>query len=257
MTLPQHPEANQAIGEIAVPLSVEAVNAAEYLPMRGEGSGSAGSLADALRNHYTLSLSTVFDGAVSLAVDSPLAGAHQQRNIALAVAAAITLNQKHGFQLTHEAVEVGIRETRWPGRLQLQLPPDDRVQLAPVLLDAAHNPAGAWALRASLSPLPIKGPRTLVFGCMADKAVGQIAQILFPVFDEVLLTAAPTSRAALLQDLSAAAENTGALHRSFNDPQAALEAALASTPAHGLVVCAGSIVLIGGITKHLSEMRYR
>ena len=252
VTLPQHPEANQTIGEIAVPLSIEAVNAAEYLPMRGGSDVPASSLADTLRNRYTLSLPVPFDGSASLLVDSPLAGVHQQRNIALAVAAAITLNQKRGFRLTRRSIEAGIRETRWPGRLQL-LMPGSGARLAPVLLDAAHNPAGAWALRAALSPLPVRGPRMLVFGCMADKAVAEIAQILFPVFDEVLLTSALTSRAASMRDLVEAAEATGAAYRSFNNADAAIEAALLSMPAHGLIVCAGSIMLLGQVTTHLGN----
>ena len=80
VTLPQHPEANAAIGEAAVRLNVRGVDAARCLPpMRAQGLGAASGLA---RNKYELAI----DGEV-IRVDSPLAGQHQQRNLALAIAA--------------------------------------------------------------------------------------------------------------------------------------------------------------------------
>ena len=257
ITLPQHPEANQTIGEIAVPLKVHAISASDYLPPRTGDPEPATSLTALLRNRYALSLPP---GALSnasagpiLHVDSPLAGTHQQRNLALALAAAITLHQQHGYALTLGALEQGLRDTLWPGRLQLLHPPANHSHHAPILLDAAHNPAGAWALRAALAPLPILGPRTLVFGCMADKAIAEIAQILFPVFDEVLLTHSTSVRAASVEQLAAAAEPTGTLYRTFSSAPAALAAAQAATPAHGLVVLAGSIALLGELTAQLRD----
>jgi dihydrofolate synthase/folylpolyglutamate synthase len=257
VTLPQHPEANQTIGEVAMPLAVHAVNAAEYLPPRTEARNPSGpevrttSLPELFRNRYTLSLpSDVFAGA-TLQVDSPLSGAHQQRNIALAIASAIALNRQHSFALTPEALERGIRDTDWPGRLQLLLPPPAHQDRAPILLDAAHNPAGAWALRAALSPLSIPGPRTLVFGCMADKAIPELAQVLFPVFDEVLLTQSTSPRAASVEQLAAAVERTGVPHRTFLYSATALDAALTDTPANGLIVLAGSIALLGELLLSL------
>ncbi len=257
ITLPQHPEANQTIGEVAVPLGVHAVNAADYLPPRhsDRDQPAPATLADALRNRYSLTLPFTLPDGDTLQVDSPLAGAHQQRNIALAIAAAITLQQQHGFSLSIEALKQGIRTTHWLGRLQLLSPPLDRLRLAPVLLDAAHNPAGAWALRATLSQLPVTGPRTLVFGCMADKAVGEIAQILFPVFDEVLLTRTASPRAAAISLLVEAAETTGASYRTLQSASAALDAATAATPSTGLVVVAGSISLLGECSEQLRDWR--
>ena len=255
VTLPQHPEANQAIGEVAVPLGVLPVNAADYLPMRTESVAPATTLQAALRNRYQLALPHDVLGGAMLTIDSPLAGGHQQRNIALALATAVELHRRHGYSLTPEAMEAGVRATVWPGRLQLLLPPPELAHHAPVLLDAAHNPAGAWALRAALSPLPIDGPRTLVFACMADKAIGELAQVLFPVFDEVLLTRAHGPRAATLEALTAAAEPTGTAYRTFPDAAAALEAAQLATPAHGLIVLAGSIALLGEMEKLLASWK--
>lgn len=244
VTLPQHPEANQTIGEIAVPLGVHAVNAVEYLPPRGTVN------ADPTRNRYQVACPNSLGGGL-LEVDSPLAGEHQQRNIALAVAAAVSLYEQKGIALTKAALEEGIRKTKWPGRLQLLRAPG-----APaVLLDAAHNPAGAWALRAALAALPVDGPRTLVFGCMQDKAVDELAQILFPVFTSVVATRADTARAAEPARLLAAAERTGTPCSASDAAVDALASALAGTPADGLVCIAGSIALLGECLPQLDDWR--
>ena len=243
ITLPQHPAANQTIGEAAVPLGVRAINAADYLPdqLHAASQFASDSLGDLLRNRYSVPLPPGLFAGDELHIDSPLAGQHQQRNVALAIAAAIELHQNRGMETTVEAMERGIRTTDWPGRLQLIV----RQEGPPVLLDAAHNPAGAWALRAALSGLPPLEPRTLVFGCMADKAISELAQILFPVFDRVVLAQASPVRAAGVEQLAAAAEATGAAYRIVSSPRAALADALATTPAEGLVVVAGSVALLG------------
>ncbi len=234
VTLPQHPEANQIIGEVAVPLGVEAVSAVDYLPLRGMVN------ADPMRNQYQVACPRSLGGGL-LEVDSPLAGEHQQRNLALAIAAAVSLHERKGLSLTKGALEQGIRNTSWPGRLQRLRKPG-----APfILLDAAHNPAGAWALRAALSALALDGRRTLVFGCMQDKAVDELAQVLFPVFDSVVVTKANATRAAEPAELMRAAERTGTPCTQSSTSTEAIAAALAGTPADGLVCIAGSIALLG------------
>ncbi len=254
VTLPQHPDANQVIGEVAVPLGIHAVNAADYLPARSFDLKPT-LISELLRNRYNITLPADASGdafsEATLSINSPLGGAHQQRNIALALAAAVTLHRHHGLRLTPQSLEQGIFSTTWAGRLQLLRPPATFLHLSPVLLDAAHNPAGAWALRAALSPLPVSGHRALVFGCMADKAISELAQVLFPVFDEVFLTQAHGPRSANVTDLALAAEPTGAECHSFPNPLAALAAAQSFTPQDGLVVVAGSVALLGEVLPGL------
>jgi dihydrofolate synthase / folylpolyglutamate synthase len=89
VTLPQHPEANQAIGEVAAELDVRGVNAAEFVPSaQGTGYRVQGTES---RNRYALQVM-----GQTIQVDSPLAGEHQRRNIALAIAAAVELSNSHG-----------------------------------------------------------------------------------------------------------------------------------------------------------------
>lgn len=249
VTLPQHPEANQVIGEVAVPLHVRAVSATEYFPASHQVVTSAGAQS-CLHNRYTL----VVDGN-SICVDSPLAGMHQQRNLALAIAAAVELRNSHGYNIADAAIEAGIRNTQWPGRLELIHGKENQPD---VLLDVAHNPAGAWALRSALSamqaefdsgtgPAPAPLPLTLIFGCLADKAVGEIAQILFPLFDHVILVPVDSPRAASLTDLTAAAEATGADFTTTASAADALDLGMAIPQRKGLLVVTGSIVLVGAV----------
>jgi 1-acyl-sn-glycerol-3-phosphate acyltransferase len=152
-------------------------------------------------------------------VDSPLGGQHQQRNLALAIASALELRSHHGYNISNSAIEAGIRQTVWPGRFEHYPASGGR---APVLLDVGHNPAGAWALRAALSHWPEEAaPRTLIFSCLRDKPIAELAQILFPLFDRILLTPVDSPRSASLSELSAAAEPTGTVVDECASPVAA------------------------------------
>lgn len=236
VTLPQHPEANQAIGEAAVALNVRGVNAADYVPARGEQQSS-----------YPLMVL-----GEEITVSSPLAGAHQQRNVALAIATAVELCNYHDYKLSASQIAEGIRATRWPGRLERFSKPGR----ANVLLDVAHNPAGAWALRSALSHIQPKAQSmTIVFGCLKDKAIGEMAQILFPMFDHVVLTEVPSPRTASLEALQAAGEPTGANVLTAQDAQEALAKAFETTPADGLIAVTGSVYLVGDVRELLAGWR--
>jgi dihydrofolate synthase/folylpolyglutamate synthase len=228
ITLPQHPEANQVLGEVATELDVHGVNAAAYLPAVGAAMG-----ADS-RSYSTQALGTQIE------VDSPLKGAHQHRNVALAIAGAVELAEKHGFPITPAALEAGIRQTRWPGRLE-------RIACHGVdwILDVAHNPAGAWALRAGLRSLigDAKAP-ALIFSCLRDKPIAEMAQILFPLFEEVILAPIHTARGASMDDLLAAARATGTPAVAAASVAEAIR--LAGERAAGkTAVISGSVYLVG------------
>ena len=251
VTLSQHPEANAAIGEAAMAKGVRGVDAARCLPGTRQTVDSrekTGVGSPLPRNRYELSI----DGNV-IRVDSPLAGQQQQRNLALAIASAIELNTNHGFAISNAAIETGIRVTNWPGRLEWL--PSKRGH-APLLLDVAHNPAGAWALRAALAQLPEDMPRTLIFSCLADKAIDEMAQVLLPLFDStsgdparardhVVLAPIQNARAASIDELLAAAHKLDVPAHAAPHVPGALAQAEAITPRDGVIVATGSIFLIG------------
>jgi dihydrofolate synthase / folylpolyglutamate synthase len=225
ITLPQHPEANQVLGEVATELRVKGVSATPYVPSAGtEGSYRLEVLGEAIT------------------VDSPLAGEHQHRNIALAITAAAELASEHGFRITPGAIAEGIRRTSWPGRLE-QVERADRRWI----LDVAHNPAGAWALRAGLRMLlHDERPRTLIFSCLRDKPVAEMSQILFPMFERVILAPIHASRATSVDDLLAAAMATGTDALAVDSVREAIDRAQNDVgDAKGVVVISGSVYLVG------------
>jgi dihydrofolate synthase/folylpolyglutamate synthase len=224
VTLPQHPEANQVLGEVATELNVRGVNAARYMPGL-EGAADAYTV-DAL--------------GAQIDVNSPLKGAHQHRNLALAIAAAVELAEQHGFPVTPASIAEGIALTRWPGRLE-RLSSGGHEWI----LDVAHNPAGTWALRAGLrSLLCDQTSKVLVFGCLRDKPVAEMAQILFPLFEQVILAPIHSSRAASTDELLAAARATGTKAIAATSVNNALETAEEFAGANPIVV-SGSVYLVG------------
>jgi dihydrofolate synthase/folylpolyglutamate synthase len=226
ITLPQHPEANQALGEVAVELDVRGVSAVPYMPA-GKAVAEGPYRVEAL------------SGTVE--VDSPLLGAHQHRNIALALAAAVELATHHGFAITPTSIAAGVSQTRWPARMEW-------IQQAGVewILDVAHNPAGAWALRAGLNNVLAaqSKPRILIFSCLRDKPLAEMAQILFPLFDEVIVAPIHTGRAAALEDLLAAAHAVGIPAEAADSVEDSIQIAQNKLD-NGIVVISGSVYLVG------------
>jgi dihydrofolate synthase/folylpolyglutamate synthase len=244
VTLSQHPEANQAIGTAAARLNVRGVNAAPFLPPARRNSDHQGG-TNFWRNRYALAV----DGVGEVAIDSPLFGEHQQRNLALALATAVELCNRFCYDIGKDALEQGVRETQWPGRLEW-VSPD-------LLLDVAHNPAGAWTLRAAIAGLPEEQPRTLLFSCLRDKDLTEMSRILFPLFDSsadgdparrrdhIVLAPIPSPRAAAVADLEKAADTLGVAAVSAANLPQALELARQLTPMNGVIIATGSVYLVG------------
>jgi dihydrofolate synthase / folylpolyglutamate synthase len=189
-------------------------------------------------------------------VESPLRGSHQHRNVALAIAAAVELAISHGFPITANSIAEGIRNTRWPARLEriTTPPPSDSSSSTDWILDVAHNPAGAWALRAALREMaPNQQLGTLVFSCLRDKPVLEMAQILFPVFERVIFAPIYSSRATPMRDLLAAASSTGTPASAAASVGQALDLAIehgAERPGTPIVV-SGSVYLVGDVRTRL------
>jgi dihydrofolate synthase/folylpolyglutamate synthase len=192
-------------------------------------------------------------------VESPLVGRHQLRNLALAIAAAVELHNQGTVQITPETIAQGIRETHWPGRFQVVPAAGDNPEY---VLDVAHNPAGAWALRSTLSAAyrDLQNGReiTMVFGVMRDKAVAEITEILFPIAAHVIVTHANNPRSASPDEIRRAAARVAAAIdiEEAEDVASALERArkvagpkLAGSG--GLVVVTGSIYVVGEAMRTL------
>lgn len=171
-----------------------------------------------------------------------LRGRHQATNAAVAVALAEALRMRGFAKITRAAIIAGLEAAEHRGRLEL-------IAGRPaVLLDGAHNLAGAVALRAYLDEFA-GAPITLLFGAMRDKDLAGMAEVLFPAASHLVLTAAANPRSAAPEMLAAL------VPASFNRAQvavvaparAALSAARATTPLGGLVCATGSLYLVGEI----------
>ena len=155
----------------------------------------------------------------------PLAGEHQVDN---AVTAALAL-QALGVSTD------GIAETRWPGRIEHVSPNPD------IILDGAHNPAGARALAKYLERFYGSRRIWMIYAAMRDKAIDEVAGILFPLASELVLTAPDTSRALRPE---AMAEFAGRGHVEPN-VEAAIAYARSRAAEEDVIVITGSLFLVG------------
>jgi dihydrofolate synthase / folylpolyglutamate synthase len=236
VTLPQQPQANDVIGNRILELEAQAVNAVPYVPPVSPASSEYLSLSSTKTPVSRYPLQVMGE---QILVETPLLGRHQLRNVALAIAAAEELSRQ-GFPVTAGSIAQGIRETHWPGRFQIIAAGDSEF-----VLDVAHNPAGAWALRSSLSAGYPNRHLTFIFGAMRDKAIGEMAEILFPLADRVIVTHADNPRSASAAEIREAASRTSTEIEEAPDVAAALAAARAGKRSDNVVVITGSIYIVG------------
>jgi dihydrofolate synthase / folylpolyglutamate synthase len=171
----------------------------------------------------------------------PLPGLHQRDNLLVAVR---VLEEAHaaGLRVDLEQAAAGLAGTEWPGRLQW-IPGE-----VPLLLDGAHNVAGAQALARHLSGL---GPFVLLFGALRDKAFPEMARLLFPLAREVVVTSPPAGRAASVDEILAAVVHLSTPCHAVADLDTALRLARERARGVGPVVVAGSLYLVGAVLARL------
>jgi len=172
----QRPESLRILEHRALELNVPVTHSSSWriedLALRKFGS------------HFTL----VSDEEIP--IDCPLAGAHQVENARTAVA-ALTL-----FGVPAPVIRIGIAGSQWPGRLE-------RIASNPdIILDGAHNPAGARALADHIQRFFADEPVRIIYGAMRDKAVEEVTSSLFRGAREVILTAPHQPRALSPESLA-------------------------------------------------------
>lgn len=170
-----------------------------------------------------------------------LRGEHQGKNAAVAIAVASRL-ARNWRKLEKRKILEGIEKTRWEGRLEV-------VSRSPlVILDGAHNPEGAQALKKYIEDF-LPSPLILIFAVMRDKEIAKISEILFPAAERVILTQFPYFRAASPEEIKA--EAPGFQDRIVIEPDLsrALDLALQGAGSQGCVLIAGSLFLVGEIKK--------
>ena len=215
----QRPEAQTTLDARAAQLGIEVVRAPEKwraedvrFTARGAGFVALPGMPEPLR------------------IACPLAGRHQVENAIVAIAAL----QKLG--ITPAAIEKGIADTRWPGRL-------DRVSVDPeIILDGAHNPAGARALAEYIRQFYSGRHIVMIYGAMRDKAIAEVTGVLFPLVNEVIATAPHQSRAVDPDTIRALADHPSV--QTAPGLAAALQIARPG-PSDRVIFITGSLFLVG------------
>lgn len=175
-----------------------------------------------------------------------LRGNHQRANAAIAMRLLETLNER-GIHVSSAAIDEGLRHPNWPGRLDVRRVADGRE----IVMDAAHNPAGAEALADYLRSQPAP-PLPLVFAAMRDKDVAGMFRALLPSIARLIVTRASSARSADPDDLARTACGVAPALNVTVEPSlpSALALAWQQSPS-GRIVVAGSVFLLGDVMKHL------
>ncbi|MEG4444085.1 folylpolyglutamate synthase/dihydrofolate synthase family protein [Microcoleus sp. AT9_B5] len=178
--------------------------------------------------------------AVKIKYQLPLLGNIQLMNSAIAIATLQTL-QNQGWQISPTAIENGIAKTQWPGRLQ-----QTTWKNRNILIDGAHNPAAAIALREYVDNLnSSQPPINWVIGILATKDCDDILKALLKKGDRLYLVPVPDQNSSSPAELAALAQIICpelTLCQAFPDLTTALDAAV--TGDNPTILC-GSLYLVG------------
>lgn len=172
----------------------------------------------------------------------PLMGAHQLRNAACALAACELLAEG-GISLSEASVRAGLRSVRWEGRLEAV----ETAEGPLFLLDGAHNPAGAEALRDSLVPFMRKrgGRLILILGILRDKNIPEMLNTLAPLAGDLIVTQAQHHRAAPASQIAAHARGAGTDPHVTESVEAAVRLARNRAAPEDVVCVTGSLFTVG------------
>jgi dihydrofolate synthase / folylpolyglutamate synthase len=177
-----------------------------------------------------------------------ITGSYQSGNIACALAAAELLSAA-GLHLPPEALSAGVEQARWPGRMEL-FPGSPRL-----LLDGAHNPAGAAALAEALAEIP-RRRLLLVVGVMGDKELSGILSPLLPLADQVYTVAPAIDRALPAASLASFCRSCGTPAQEAGPVARGMELAREAAGADDLILVCGSLFTVGEARGILLSRRF-
>jgi len=177
-----------------------------------------------------------------------VSGRYQAGNTACALAAAELLSGA-GFPLPPRALAEGVEGASWPGRLEL-FPGSPRL-----LLDGAHNPAGAAALAEALAEIP-RRRLLMVVGVMGDKELSGVLEPLLPLADRVFAVAPAIERALDAQRLASYCSGWGASAREAGSVARGIALARAEAGADDLILVCGSLFTVGEARGLLLSRRF-
>jgi dihydrofolate synthase/folylpolyglutamate synthase len=179
---------------------------------------------------------------------SGMAGRYQSRNAAVALAAAEAL-EAAGMVISPSAFKKGIATAYWPGRMEL-------VPGTPLLLlDGAHNPAGASALAEALQDYTYSR-LLLVTGVCDDKDIDRIYAPLLPLVDTVYTVTPAVERALKGEELSHFFQSQGIASKPCGSVVAGVCKARSEAAEGDLVLVCGSLFVVGEVKAWLEQVNY-
>jgi dihydrofolate synthase/folylpolyglutamate synthase len=154
-----------------------------------------------------------------------------------------------GYRVSTDAMVDGLREVDWPGRLEM-------VSSSPrVILDGAHNPAGALVLKESLEKEFQYQHLILLVGIMKDKNIQSMLHLLAPLADHIILTKPHTDRATTPALLKKALGQNGKKAEIAEDLEEAIERGLSLTQKEDLFCITGSLYTVGEARAYFHPKR--
>jgi dihydrofolate synthase / folylpolyglutamate synthase len=206
----------------------------------GDGDATDISLIGRYRIRYRTSRAE-YDALLSLR------GRHQAFNALTAIHIVEGLLEE-GWEVSPAAINEGLSGAEWPGRLEIS-----NISNRLLLLDGAHNVEGARSLRDFLVEHFSTRPITLIFGAMADKAIDEMGELLFPLAQKVIVTRVENLRAAEPRRLQEIAVKWHEDVNCADNVNQALALAVNVTPQNGLICACGSLFLIGEIKEAIGS----
>ena len=200
--------------------------------------------SSAVNSHGRYRVSLNRHDSPALVAALPLPGSHQVTNAMTAVCTLDLLGQC-GFPVSDDQLRRGIEETRWPGRLEIfEGPPR-------LILDGAHNAAGARVVREYLIENLNPESTVMIFGSMRDKDYKVMGELLFPLARHVVLTGIDNQRAANPAEIAAALPEFQSSFIAVSNSEMALQLARQMTSKDETIVVVGSLFLVGEIRRQV------
>lgn len=176
-------------------------------------------------------------------VEISMVGRHQAENLKTALATLEILRKSGAVKLDREALYEGLKRARQPGRFEVIS--EDPL----VIIDGAHNEAGAQALQETMAQHFAGKKILLVAGILADKEIDSIVKFLTKITDHIIVTEPDNPRKLAAEKLAEHVADFGVAAEVVSDVEAAVHRAKELADGYDVILFAGSLYLIGDVRR--------
>lgn len=184
-------------------------------------------------------------------VEISMVGKHQAENLKTALATLEILRKSGAVKLDREALYAGLKRARQPGRFEvIGGGPEAGDESKPlVIIDGAHNEAGAQALQETMAQYFAGKKILLVAGILADKQIDSIVKFLTKITDQIIVTEPDNPRKLAASELAKHMVDAGVTAEVIADAEAAMHRAKELADGYDVILFAGSLYLIGDVRR--------